>query len=178
MISSKEGLHNPNALKLVVQKADLHYKDLKGRTILYEAMQAGHSVQFIHHLLSLGRIDISTRDCHGKTARDYADSLNMDDYIDAIDSHVINVLKSRDLETPRNWVLKGYDHILDVIEGTSKNALDLQERLENSRLMKPVKNLIAEIPKLEVSPLILVFFCKKPFPWNRLSQSSLLISER
>ena len=156
-MSSKEGIQNSNDLKLVVQTANLHQKDLKGRTVLYEAMQAGHTVHFLHYLLSLGRIDISVRDCHGKTARDYAVNLSINDYIDAIDYHVIDVLKSRNLEAPRNWVLKGYDHILDVIESTSKSAMDLQERLQNSRLMKPVKNFIAKIPKLEVSFLYTCF---------------------
>ena len=150
MISSKEALLSPNSLKLVIEGADLHQKDLRGRTVLFEAMCSGHSVKFIRYLLSLGRIDLASRDYHGKTARDYAENLNAKGYIDAIDDYVLDTLKSTNVKTLQSWILKGYDHILDIIKGQSKAALDLRERLENSRLMKPVNNFIAEIPKLEV----------------------------
>lgn len=158
MISSIEGLQNPTSLKLVIEKADLSQKDLQGRTVLYEAMCSGHSAKFVHYLLSSGRIDIATRDYHGKTARDYAESLNSKDYVDTIDCYVLDVLNTRDVKTPRRWILKGYDHILDIIKGQNKKALDLSEKLENSRLMKPVKHFISEIPKLEVLHISYVSF--------------------
>ena len=158
MISSKESLQNPKSLKSVIEKADLSQKDLRGRTVLYEAMYCGHSPKFVQYLLSSGRIDIATRDYHGKTARDYAESLNSKDYVDAIDCHVLDVLNKRDVKTPRGWILKGYDHILDIIKRQNKKALDLRQKLENSRLMKPVNNFITEILKLEVLHIISIMY--------------------
>ena len=151
-------MQNPNSLNLVIEKADLSQKDLRGRTVLYEAMRSGHSVKFIHDLLGSGRIDIAPRDYHGKTARDYAESLNSEEYVDTIDCYVLDVLNTRDIKTTRDWILKGYDHILDVIKGQNKKALDLREKLENSRLMKPVNNFLTEIPKIEVSHVRYVSF--------------------
>ena len=100
----------------VLKGSDLTARDNAGQTILHWAVTVNQSESNVKVLLNSG-VDISSRDCQGRTARDLAEKLNRPMYVRLIDNHVIRLVKEKKVEQLERLILQNYDHILDLSEG-------------------------------------------------------------
>lgn len=126
----------------VLKGSDLTARDSTGQTILHVAITTNQSESIIKHLLHCG-VDLSARDCQGRTARDTAERLNRPRYMRNIDDFVIRLVREKKLEAVEKLILHNYDHVLDISEG-SKPMTDIAKK-SSTRIIFEIVKLTAPI---------------------------------
>lgn len=108
----------------ILVASDMSVRNQHGQTILFKAIAHDFSHQFIRALFKYG-VDFSARDDKGRTARDYAEFLKKTKYCTVIDEHVVEIVKSCDMDKLQHLVLNGYDHILDITDNRGINVINV-----------------------------------------------------
>ena len=134
----------------IIRGSDLTRTDIKGQTILFRAIKEKMPVSFIKGLLKYG-VDITSRDEEGQTARDVAVSLFQDECVECLDKQVFDSLRSRNMPDLDYYVMRGYgDVLLSITAANTPDAHAIQHDLAEKRNMKPVGELLENIPVLQV----------------------------
>jgi ankyrin repeat protein len=137
----------------VLKGSDLTARDNTGQTILHVAVSTNQSDTIVRHILQCG-VDLASRDCHGRTARDLAEKLNRPKYVRLIDDFVIKLVKDKKFEQVEKLILTNYDHILDISEG-NKSMTEIAKKSSTRNISEIVK-LTAPIQVGALSSLILI----------------------
>lgn len=106
----------------VLEASDLSARNSEGQTIVYEAIARDFSENFIISLFKYGA-NIASRDKHGRTARDYAESIDKPHYCRLIDTCVVEMVKECNMEGVEELLRHGYDHLLDVRDKDTSNSI-------------------------------------------------------
>lgn len=142
----------------IIAGSDLRRTNHKGQTILYSAIKENMPISFIKTLLKHG-LDITMRDSSGQTARDYALCLFRDEYVECLDQHVYDVLRARNVARLNRYVMSGYgDVISKLVSSNTAESRAIGHDLAEKRNMKPIADVLENLPILEVNIRIIIHF--------------------
>ena len=134
----------------VIRSSNLRRTNHKGQTILFEAIKEGMSIEFVKGLLKRG-VDITWRDYKGRTARDFAEDMLGEEYIEVLDRHVLQVVRERNLKKLYYFITRGYDHLSSIIYSSNNaEALEIAHDLREKRSYKEIVDLLDVTVNLQV----------------------------
>lgn len=116
---------------------------------MFEAISQQLPPEIITALCTYGA-DISSRDKRGRTARDYAKLLGNASYVDAIDTFLLETIRSKDGTKVEGWVLRSYDHVTDVARQECALTKKIREQIEHDWTMKEMGRLLENVSKIQV----------------------------
>lgn len=133
----------------IIRGSDLTRTNQKGQTILFEAIKEGMPVDFVKSLLKRGA-DLTWRDYKGRTARDLAEDVLGDEYVECLDRFVLSIISERKISKLYFLITRQYDYLRTIVYGSSAKALELVHDLREKRSYKEIVDLLDVIPKLQV----------------------------
>ena len=147
------GKPRPNKLNVtsqILRGSDLRRKNVRGQTILFNCVKEGLPLALVKTLLKHGA-DVTSRDIKAQTVRDHASSLGRHDYVKCFNSHVIDIMRQRDVTKLNQLILRGYgDDILEILETNDPDVHAINHDLIEKRSMQEVASAIEAVPLLQV----------------------------
>ena len=133
----------------ILRDSDLSKRNHKGQTIAFEALKQGNSKEFLLDLLHYG-VDLAARDYVGRTVRDLAESLELDKHVACIDAYIFEIMRNKDVAKLEDLVLKGYNHITDILMSDDPVPLKLRDKFDDDRFYRQMGKYVESIPKIQV----------------------------
>lgn len=122
----------------VLESSDVSQRNHIGQTLLFQAVYTEEPLSTIKLLLSKG-VNLGARDYLGRTARDFAESLQRAKYVTEMDNHVIQAIRSKDFPQIERLLLEGYDHVCDVKDKAGKSAADIARKYSSPQVYEIVR---------------------------------------
>lgn len=113
-------------------------KNNLGQTLLFQAVSTEESLSIINLLLRKG-VNLGVRDKLGRTARDLAESLGRAKYIQAIDDHVIHLVKKKDFPQIERLLLEGYNHVTNIVDSSGRSIVDIAKKFSSPQVYEIVR---------------------------------------
>ncbi|CAG5118766.1 unnamed protein product, partial [Candidula unifasciata] len=135
------GPSRPKDLRIIhriLQHTDVSVKNYLGQTLLFQSVSSEESCDTVDFLLRQG-VSISARDKLGRTARDFAQTLGRKKYIQAIDGHVIKLIKVNNFSQIEELVLGNYDHIDDITDRVGRPAIKIAKNASSKQVYELVQ---------------------------------------
>ncbi|XP_076443494.1 uncharacterized protein LOC143281995 [Babylonia areolata] len=142
VIDPKMKPEDERIIRRVLQDSDLSARNTLGQTVLFEAVQHTVSQALFSFMLSQG-CDVAARDRYGRTARDYSQELDKEQYVALIDQHVSSLVHDCNIRCLESLVLRGYDHITDLEVVRKGRSGDLRVSKDSRQL----EELLADVGK-------------------------------
>ncbi|XP_067666645.1 putative ankyrin repeat protein RF_0381 [Haliotis asinina] len=129
-------------IHLVLKNSDMTARGRQGGTILLTAMTYDQPEHMIKALFDYGA-NVASRARCGRTVRDIIQGMGKQNYVQMIDDHVIDIIKTCNIERLETLILQAYDHILDITDEKGRNALQLARKQGSKQLVTILQNIVA-----------------------------------
>lgn len=133
----------------ILRGSDLSRRNHKGQNILFEAIREKMTASFMENLLQYGA-DLAARDHYGRTACDYAEEHEHDECIACFDDYVFDLMVKRNLDEVQGLVLRGYDHIWDLLIREESRVARLNAQFDDDHIYQKIGHYVKGIPKIQV----------------------------
>lgn len=137
MLTSQFRPRDDKVIERLFQGSDLDARNMDGQTVLFEIIKYKETENIARSVLAAG-VSISARDRFGRTARDYAQALNLPVYMKLIDEQVLRLIKNKQFDAVEKLILENYS-FTGIKDSSGKSAAEYAKKHSSRQVFEVVK---------------------------------------
>ncbi|XP_071118626.1 uncharacterized protein [Haliotis cracherodii] len=137
VLTSQFRPRDDKVIERLFQGSDLDARNMDGQTVLFEIIKYKETENIARSVLAAG-VSISARDRFGRTARDYAQALNLPVYMKLIDEQVLRLIKNKQFDAVEKLILENYS-FTGIKDSSGKSAAEYAKKHSSRQVFEVVK---------------------------------------